>query len=145
MADNVITTNDPKFHLRVRTLLSNSFTEDTLRSQQTLIHGHCDTLVNQLKERALASPDRKLGALVNITDWLNFFTMDIIGDLAFGESFECLAKGEYHDWVRTLFQFLKGMAIAAAPRYYSSTEYLFKKMISKSDIPNMPSEESTTA
>ena len=37
-----------------------------------------------------------------------------IGDLAFGEAFGCLVKGEYHDWVRTLYDYLKAMTIAAA-------------------------------
>lgn len=91
-------------------------------------------LAKKLKEMASAPENRKLGALVNMTDWINFFTMDVIGDLAFGESFGCLARGEYHDWVRTLFQYLKGMAIAAAPRYYPATDFLFQKMIPQSVI-----------
>lgn len=91
-------------------------------------------LVTKLKELASAQENRKQGALVNMTDWINFFTMDVIGDLAFGEPFGCLAKGEYHDWVRTLFQYLKGMSIAAAPRYYPATNYLFQKMIPQSVI-----------
>lgn len=91
-------------------------------------------LVTKLKEMASAQENRKQGVLVNMTDWINFFTMDVIGDLAFGEPFGCLAKGEYHDWVRTLFQYLKGMAIAAAPRYYPATDYLFQKMIPQSVI-----------
>ena len=89
-------------------------------------------LVTKLKDNATMPENLEKGALVNMTDWLNFFTMDVIGDLAFGESFSCLDMGEYHEWVRTLFQFLKGMAIAAAPRYYPSTEFLFQKLIPKS-------------
>ena len=133
-ADNIITTSDPKFHLRVRTLLSNSFTEDSLHAQYPLIQNHADKLVHQLKKLATAPETEFKGALVNMTDWLNFFTMDVIGDLAFGESFGCLDMGEYHDWVRTLFQFLKGMALAAAPRYYPSLEFILQKMIPKSVI-----------
>ena len=131
-ADNLITTNDAKFHARVRTLLSNSFTEDSLRTQHPLIHHHADMLVTKLRELASASNSLNRGALVNMTDWLNFFTMDVIGDLAFGESFNCLRAGEYHHWVRTLFSYLKGMSLAAAPRYYPATEFLFRNLIPKS-------------
>lgn len=131
-ADNLITTNDVKFHARVRTLLSNSFTEDSLRSQHPLIHHHADMLVNKLHELATAPENLAKGVLVNMTDWLNFFTMDVIGDLAFGESFGCLETGEYHSWVRTLFSYLKGMSLAAAPRYYPLTEFLFQKLIPES-------------
>ncbi|KAL8756900.1 MAG: hypothetical protein Q9184_004350 [Pyrenodesmia sp. 2 TL-2023] len=96
-ADNIITTNDARFHLRARTLLTRIATGK--------------------------------GAMVNMTDRLIFFTMDVLGDLAFGESFGCLKNGGYHSWVRTLFSYLKGMSLAAAPRYYLTTEFLFEKLI----------------
>ena len=134
MADNIITTNDAKFHARVRTLLSNSFTEDSLHTQHPLIEGHADLLVTKLHALATKPENMSSGALVNMTDWLNFFTMDVIGDLAFGESFGCLKNGEYHTWVRTLFSYLKGMSLAAAPRYYPSVDFLFQKLIPKSVV-----------
>ncbi|KAI4265999.1 MAG: hypothetical protein L6R38_009019 [Xanthoria sp. 2 TBL-2021] len=91
-------------------------------------------LVSQLVRQATAPNHQAKGARVNLTDWLNFFTMDVIGDLAFGEPFGCLEAGEYHTWVRTLFSYLKGMSLAAAPRYYPTTEFLFNKLIPKSVI-----------
>ena len=69
-----------------------------------------------------------------MTEWVNFYTMDVIGDLAFGEPFGCLAKGEYHVWVRTLFMYLKGMEVAAPPRYYPLAESLLQKLVPKSII-----------
>jgi len=130
-ADNIITTNDAKFHLRARTLLSNSFTEDALRTQHPLINGHADVLVRKIRDLTNGQDSGRKGALVDMTDWLNFFTMDVIGDLAFGEAFGCLKTGDYHSWVRTLFSYLKGMSLAAAPRYYPTTESLFEKLIPK--------------
>jgi cytochrome P450 len=126
--DNIITTIDAKFHARVRGLLSNSFTEDSLRLQYPVIQSHADTLVAQLKRIALSSPE----STVNITDWLNFFTMDVIGDLCFGHPFGCLARGEYHDWVRTLFMYLKFMSLAAVPRYYPWLQWTLEWLMPKS-------------
>lgn len=80
----------------------------------------------------MAPENSRTGALVDMTDWLNFFTIDVIGDLAFGESFGCLTTGQYHFWVRKLFSFIKGMSLAAAPRFYPSTEFLFQKLLPKS-------------
>ena len=131
-ADNLITTSDTKFHARVRGLLSNSFTEVALRTQHPLIHYHTDILVSKLHQLAVAPDSLEKGALINMTDWLNFLTMDVIGDLAFGEPFGCLEAGEYHSWVRTLFSYLKGMSLAAATRYYPSTEFLTQKLMPKS-------------
>ncbi|PVH92480.1 putative RNA polymerase II mediator complex component Srb8 [Periconia macrospinosa] len=126
--DNIITTTDAKFHARVRGLLSNSFTEDSLRLQYPIIQAHADTLVAQLKRITLSSPT----STVNITDWLNFFTMDVIGDLSFGQPFGCLARGEYHDWVRTLFMYLKFMSLAAAPRYYPWLQWTLEWLMPRS-------------
>ena len=114
--------------------MSSSFTGDTLRSQHPLIHHHADRLVSQLRQRATTTDNRNTGALVNMTDWINFFTVDVIGDLAFGETFGCLETGTYHTWVRTLFSYLKGMSLAAAPRYYPATEFLFGKLLPRSVI-----------
>ncbi|OJK02337.1 hypothetical protein ASPACDRAFT_1886661 [Aspergillus aculeatus ATCC 16872] len=130
IADNIITTSNVKFHARVRGLMSHSFTENALREQAPLVQGHADVFIDQL--RRLATKEAGGGeacGLVNLTNWLNFFTMDVIGDLAFGEPFGCLAKGEYHDWVRTLFFFLKGMTIAAAPRYWPWLEFVLEKLL----------------
>ncbi|ORY03149.1 isotrichodermin C-15 hydroxylase [Clohesyomyces aquaticus] len=130
--DNIITTTDPKFHMRVRGLLSHSFTEDALRTQYPIINHHANTLVSQLRKLAQTSNSPHQPSVVNMTDWVNFFTMDVIGDLAFGEPFGCLSRGEYHDWVRTLFMYLKFMSIAAAPRYYPWLEWGLMKLIPKS-------------
>lgn len=67
-----------------------------------------------------------------MTDWLNFFTMDVIGDLTFGESFDCLKTGKYHTWVRNLFNYLKGISLGAAPRYYPSIEFLLQRLLPES-------------
>ncbi|KAF7923180.1 uncharacterized protein EAE98_007885 [Botrytis deweyae] len=130
-ADNLITKTDFKFHARVRGLMSNSFTDEALRTQHPLIESHADMLISKIREAAEKPENSTRGARINITDWLNFFTMDIIGDLAFGAPFGCLEKGEYHHWVRTLFSYLKGMSIAAAPRFYPTMEFLFQKLIPK--------------
>lgn len=81
-ADNLVTTNDVKFHARVRGLMSHSFTEESLYEQAPLIEGHADVLINQLWQRATSSESLETGALVNVTDWINFFTMDVVCDCA---------------------------------------------------------------
>ncbi|KAL8865963.1 MAG: hypothetical protein Q9174_006583, partial [Haloplaca sp. 1 TL-2023] len=133
-ADNLITISDEKFHARVRGLMSNLFTEESLRTQYPLIMHHADELVFQLRRRATISKNQAKGARVNLTDWLIYLTMDIIGDLALGEPFGCLEKGEYHPWVATVFSYLKGMSLAAATRFYPALEFLFNWMIPKSVI-----------
>ncbi|KAF2744068.1 isotrichodermin C-15 hydroxylase [Sporormia fimetaria CBS 119925] len=126
--DNIITTVDPRFHARVRGLLSNSFTEESLRAQYPIIREHADMLVEQLKKIALSSPPAK----VNMTEWVNFFTMDVIGHLSFGQAFGCLARGEYHDWVRTLYMNLRYMSFAVVPGFYPFLKRFLEYMMPRS-------------
>lgn len=39
--------------------------------------------------------------------WYNYATFDIIGDLAFGSDFGCLASSNYHPWVSIIFGAIK--------------------------------------
>ena len=77
-ADNLITTSDVRFHARVRGLMSNSFTDAALGQQSPLIEGHADMFVHQLWRVATSSDASIQGGKANITDWVNFFTMDVV-------------------------------------------------------------------
>ena len=132
MPQNIVTTTDPVIHARMRKLLSNSFTEKSLRSQEPLIESYADLLMTRLRSLTASSDNGVNGAVIDLVDWANYFTVDIIGDLAFGESFDCLKNSEYHPWVKNLYLFLQGMIYAAATRFYPSIEWLFYKLLPKS-------------
>ncbi|KAL8949002.1 MAG: hypothetical protein Q9222_004858 [Ikaeria aurantiellina] len=131
MPQNLITTLDPEAHARMRKLLNTSFSEKSLRSQYPIIEGYADLLINRLRASIETAAVPARGSVIDIVDWINFFTVDIIGDLAFGESFGCLESSDYHPWVKTLETFLQGMAYMAATRYYPSLEWLVLKMLPK--------------
>lgn len=76
--DNIITTSNAKFHARVRGLVSTSFSEDSLSSQASLVESHADMFVDQFHRAAIALENSDKGALFDLTDWLNFFTMDVV-------------------------------------------------------------------
>lgn len=64
------------------------FTESAMRAQEPLIKIYIDLLIQRLHENCF-NP-------IDIVEWLNFTTFDIIGDLTFGESFDCLQTSELH-------------------------------------------------
>ncbi|EWZ49110.1 hypothetical protein FOZG_00079 [Fusarium oxysporum Fo47] len=90
----IVSVRDPVQHSRQRKYLSHAFSAKSLRGQETLIHGYVDLFLGQL--RNLGSPG---GAGINVEEALNWLTFDIIGDLAFGESFSAVAEGRSHFWV----------------------------------------------
>ena len=97
LTNNLIIISDFKFHKCVYNLMSHFFTEDSLWNQHSLIHHHVNMLINKLHQLAAVSQSlMKSDALVNLTDWLNFFIINIINNLTFREPFNCLKTEEYY-------------------------------------------------
>ncbi|RDL42506.1 Uncharacterized protein BP5553_02485 [Venustampulla echinocandica] len=131
MPENIVTAIDSTLHSRFRKLLGNSFTEKALCSQTPLIESYADLLINRLRSLPQNSEDGLPGVVVNFVDWMSWFTFDIIGEPALGESFDCLKDSKYHPWVETLNNFLKGMVYAASTRWYPGLETLMFKLLPK--------------
>ena len=106
---NSIIQVDDVNHARIRRQMAHAFSAKALEEQQPLITKYIDTLIRQL--HVAKGPQ-------NMSDWFNFASFDIIGDLAFGESFGCTANGEYHPWAKTtLDAFVAGIFMSAFSRY----------------------------
>lgn len=99
-ASSIITANDAD-HRRMRRLLAHAFSERALRGQEGIMKQYVDVLISRLHDRA------RKGEVVDMVKWYNFTTFDLIGDLAFGDSFKCLDSGGYHPWVAMIFDGFK--------------------------------------
>lgn len=86
-------------------ILANTFSEKALHEQKPLLQKYIDLLIASVRNRAIA------GEYIDISDWLNFTTFDIIGDLSDGESFNYLQSAAYHPWVTVLFGYFKASAL----------------------------------
>ncbi|KAJ0420805.1 cytochrome P450 [Aspergillus carlsbadensis] len=108
---DIINANDAD-HTRLRRVLSHAFSAKGLQSQETLIMSYVDKLITRLKEVAeTQSP-------TNMVQWYNLTTFDLIGDLAFGQSFNGLDNSRYHDWVATVFAAVKAIPFIKASEHY---------------------------
>jgi hypothetical protein len=67
---------------------SSAFSDKALREQEPIMKKYFDLLIQRLHENC-AKP-------VDIVQWYNSTTFDIVGDLLFGESYECLEKSRLH-------------------------------------------------
>ena len=122
---SVITAFDYTAHARMRGLLHGAFTEKALQDQELIIQFHVDLLISNLREKASS------GIIVDMVDWFDYATFDIIGDLAFGEPFDCLRNSAYHPWVSMIFNSIRALTIAFAARYYPLVSIAFMKLIPK--------------
>lgn len=93
-------------HQRHRKILATSFSESSLKAQEPIIMGYADLLTERLREHA------SRGDVVDLWAWFNYLTFDIIGDLTFGEPFDCLQDGQFHPWITFIFSNLTNMMYA---------------------------------
>ncbi|KAF6814030.1 cytochrome P450 [Colletotrichum sojae] len=85
----------PEEHARLRKWVSPSFSDRGMKEQEPMIGGYVDLLLRRLHENC---DDGK--AALDLRDWYNFCTFDILGELAFSSSFGCLESSKYHPWVK---------------------------------------------
>ncbi|TVY33841.1 Cytochrome P450 monooxygenase [Lachnellula subtilissima] len=110
----LLTAPDEEAHSRMRRNLAHGFSEKALRGQEYIIRGYVDLLMQRLHENCGKGT-------VDIAKWLNFASFDIIGDLTFGESFNCLETSNMHKpremlmkkqfWVQLIFDNLKSISL----------------------------------
>lgn len=129
-APSIIVSNDAD-HSRFRRLLSHAFSDNSLRGQEPIIKGYVDLLMQRLQERIAGGNNA-----IDLMTWYNFTTFDIIGDLAFGESFGCLENARYHQWISILFSHIRYGAYSNVARRLPGSSYILplitpKKVISQ--------------
>ena len=98
-----------------------------------MIDGYVDLLVRRLRERCASAgvdgetggvaqaetppPAAKKANAVSLTEWYNWTTFDIIGDLAFGEPFGGLEHAQYHPSVAAITDMVRATSIVASFKY----------------------------
>ncbi|KAK4189076.1 cytochrome P450 [Podospora australis] len=119
----LVTEIDHEVHARIRKLLAPAFTPAALRSQEPILQLYSNLLIDRLREKA------KAHEVVDMVRWFNFISFDIFGDLAFGESWDCLQRSEYHSWIAYQTNTSRAGAIAAAPAFYPWLYIILKQLI----------------
>ncbi|KAK7990404.1 cytochrome P450 [Apiospora arundinis] len=92
-------------HTRLRRAMSHAFSAQAMLEQQPLIKRYVDLLIQRLHENCNQGQTS-----LDVTQWYNWTTFDIVGDLAFGEPFDCLDQANYHPWVAIIFESMVTMA-----------------------------------
>ncbi|KAH7125636.1 cytochrome P450 [Dendryphion nanum] len=120
-------------HGRFRRLFSHSFSEKGMREMQPRIQSYVELLLVGLKETAAKKE------YADMQEWFNWTTFDMIGDLAFGESFHCLETKKTDPWIAAIFGSVKIMPfISTIERYnlHSILPYLTPKKLKNLRLQN---------
>ncbi|KAK4205300.1 putative isotrichodermin C-15 hydroxylase [Triangularia verruculosa] len=121
---HIIVANDAD-HRRQRRLLSHAFSEKALRNQEDIMQHYTSLFLSHLTQKSVS------GETVDIVKWYNFLTFDLIGDLAFGQSFSCLSTGNYHPWVSMIFNNIKLSVFVETLRRYPFLSILKSVLLPK--------------
>jgi cytochrome P450 len=125
-AHSILTTPSDEEHSRFRRLLAHGFSEKAVREQEPVLLHYADLLIHRLHEHSKDGPQ-------DMVTWYNWTTFDLIGDLTFNESFDCLEKSTYHPWIEFVFGNVKAAHIMAGLGAFPQLSFLlmllFKKRI----------------
>lgn len=87
---------DDADHARVRRLVAHAFSNSALQGQEEILTTYFDLLIDRLKVASRTS------GTADMTDFLNFTTWDIIGDLSLGKPFGLLEKSQPPSWMEKI-------------------------------------------
>jgi cytochrome P450 len=85
---------DREQHSIARKRLSPGFSISALRSQESVIHELVDQFINQLRRHS-----EKNGAGISMGEAFTWLTFDIVGELAFGDSFDAVKDWKSSFWL----------------------------------------------
>lgn len=88
---SIVTERDPSKHAQMRRLLAHAFSNTSLNEQQELIIGTVDRFIELVKTKTCVQD-----GVFDIAKGYERMAFDIIGDLAFGETFGALETGLLH-------------------------------------------------
>lgn len=124
-AHSIVSERDPKVHGQMRKDLAYAFSDRSLKDQESLIADVVDMFIEQLGVHGSGEDG------TDLVMWFNLTTFDIIGSLAFGESFGGLQSGQFHFWIKLVTKALRQGALADTMSRFPWIASVFKFLMPK--------------
>ncbi|KAL2872693.1 cytochrome P450 [Aspergillus lucknowensis] len=80
------TERDPKTHARRRKVWDQGLSSKSLRNYEDRVAKYTAQLISAV--------DRSVGTGLDMSRWFNYYSFDVMGDMAFGKSFQMLVNGQ---------------------------------------------------
>lgn len=84
---------DPARHSQMRRLLSSAFSTKALAEQEDIVRSNIDGFISKVGRDG--GPE---SSGLDMSKWYEMIAFDILGDMAFGESFRSIESGRYKKW-----------------------------------------------
>ncbi|KAF2128089.1 putative cytochrome P450 [Dothidotthia symphoricarpi CBS 119687] len=112
---SIQTTRNRALHGQRRRIWSRAFAEKSLRGYEQSISVFQDQLMRKV-QAAAQQP-------INVTELLSLYSFDVMGDLAFGESFDMLRNGEMHWAVKLVDEAMAPMGLMLPTRLLTTISF----------------------
>ena len=134
-ADNLITASEAD-HTRLRKILAPAFSDKAIHKQEFVVSRHVDLLILKLRQTIDNDLITATTTTVDMLEWLNYTTFDIIGDFVWGSSFDCLKRAQGHPWLQVIAQF-KATLFVTALKFYPTLDAMRKMITPKSALADL--------
>lgn len=101
---SVHTTRDKEEHKQRRKVWDRAFNAKSLRNYEPRLNRHALALMEKLKEQA-TKPS------VRITNWANFYSFDVMGDIGFNHSYHMVEKGQEDASIKLLHESMEPLSV----------------------------------
>ncbi|KAI2601919.1 putative cytochrome P450 [Hypoxylon sp. NC1633] len=97
---------DPKVHASKKKHLLAAFSPRSLAAQESIIQRCSDEFVAKIGPLS-----RKGKEGINMVKWFEMNAFDLLGEMAFGESFGCVAEEKHHFWIDLILTHLREIVL----------------------------------
>ena len=104
-AQPLLTANDEDY-TRQRAALSHGFSDRAIQDQEASLTKHVEGFLEKLKAKARKGED------VDLCQWMNFLTFDIIGEFTLSTRFGCVSNSQNHPWVTLMIRWMHAVGYA---------------------------------
>jgi len=123
---------DPEEHHIARKMLDHAFSPKALSEQEDVVIKYANMLMTAMKEESRKGP-------INIKDYYNWVTFDVLGELAFSESFGSVKNRKTNSWIATILNQIKFLAYDNAvckisPKLWKLISYFIPAEVTKAGV-----------
>ena len=115
---------DPARHAGMKRFLVPAFSTKALSDQEDIVQGCVDDFITKLKTAGGTGKDG-----LDMTVWYEMLAFDILGEMAFGESFHCIEEGKPHFWQQMIAKHLYFITVVDNLRRYPLVRWLGVKLL----------------
>lgn len=123
---DIASERDPQAHAQRKKHLTPAFSTRALVAQEAIIQRCLDAFVAKIGPVSQRSPQG-----INMVSWFEMSAFDLFGEMAFGESFDCIAEEKHHFWIEMVLHHVREIVIMDNLRRFDVLKMFSQRLLPK--------------